>query len=146
MSCSTPSGAFVAWIPSPGCRTTQIAKFMGPAWGPPGSCRPQMGPMLAPRTLLSGYTAPLTLSACLIDHLMLALITPQRTSQGWLKKHYIQDVSECKLTHLTLDKMAAIFADAIFRCIFVNKKFCILIWILLKFIHKDPIVNNPALV
>ena len=33
---------------------TQIAKLMGPTWGPPGSCRPQMGPMLAPRTLLSG--------------------------------------------------------------------------------------------
>ena len=27
---------------------------MGPAWGPPGSCRPQMGPMWAPWTLLSG--------------------------------------------------------------------------------------------
>ena len=24
---------------------SQIAKFMGPTWGPPGSCRPQMGPM-----------------------------------------------------------------------------------------------------
>ena len=33
---------------------TQITKFMGPIWGPPGSCRPQMGPMLAPWTLLSG--------------------------------------------------------------------------------------------
>ena len=32
----------------------QIAKFMGPTWGPHGSCRPQMGPMLAPWTLLSG--------------------------------------------------------------------------------------------
>ena len=32
----------------------QIAKLMGPTWGPPGSCRPQMGPMLAPWTLLSG--------------------------------------------------------------------------------------------
>ena len=28
--------------------------FMGPTWGPPGSCRPQMGPTLAPWTLLSG--------------------------------------------------------------------------------------------
>ena len=28
--------------------TTQIAKFMGPTWGPPGSCRPQMGPMNIP--------------------------------------------------------------------------------------------------
>ena len=32
----------------------QIAKFMGPTWGPPGSCRPQMGPMSAQWTLLSG--------------------------------------------------------------------------------------------
>ena len=29
---------------------------MGPKWGPTGSCRPQMGPMLAPWTLLSGET------------------------------------------------------------------------------------------
>ena len=34
--------------------TTQIAKFMGPTWGSPGSCWPQIGPMLAPWTLLSG--------------------------------------------------------------------------------------------
>ena len=34
--------------------TSQIAKFIGPTWGPPGSCRPQMGPTLVPRTLLSG--------------------------------------------------------------------------------------------
>ena len=34
---------------------TQIAKFMGPTWGPPGSSRPQMGPTLLPGTLLSGY-------------------------------------------------------------------------------------------
>ena len=32
----------------------QIAKFKGPTWGPTGSCRPQVGPMLAPGTLLSG--------------------------------------------------------------------------------------------
>ena len=32
----------------------QIAKYMGPTWGPPGSSRPQMGPMLAPWTLLWG--------------------------------------------------------------------------------------------
>ena len=33
---------------------SQIAKFMGLTWGSPGSCRPQMGPMLAPWTLLLG--------------------------------------------------------------------------------------------
>ena len=35
--------------------TTHITKFMGPTWVPPGSCWPQMGPMSAPCTLLSGY-------------------------------------------------------------------------------------------
>ena len=35
-------------------KTPQTAKFMGPTWGPPGSCRPPMGAMLAPWTLLSG--------------------------------------------------------------------------------------------
>ena len=38
---------------------TQIAKFTGPTWGPPGSCRPQMAPMLAPWTLLSGKLSAL---------------------------------------------------------------------------------------
>ena len=33
---------------------TQLAKFLWPTWGTPGSCRTQMGPMLAPWTLLSG--------------------------------------------------------------------------------------------
>ena len=38
---------------------------MGPTWGPPGSCRPQMGPMLAPWTLLSAefYTGVISLLA-----------------------------------------------------------------------------------
>ena len=38
------------------------------------------------------------------------------------------------------------FADDIFRCIFVNEKFCILIKISLKFVPTGLIDNNPALV
>ena len=38
----------------------QIARLMGPTWGPPGSCWSQMGPMLAPWTLLSGSSYVLT--------------------------------------------------------------------------------------
>ena len=36
--------------------TSQIEKFMRPTWRPSESCRPQMGPMLAPWSLLSGYS------------------------------------------------------------------------------------------
>ena len=41
--------------------------------------------------------------------------------------------------------MAAILADAIFRCIFVNEKLSNLIKISLKFVPKGPIDNNPVL-
>ena len=42
--------------------------------------------------------------------------------------------------------MVAILADDIFRRIFVNEKFCILIKISLKFVPQSPIDNNPELV
>ena len=42
--------------------------------------------------------------------------------------------------------MAAIVADSIFKCIFFNEKFCILIKISLKFVPKGSIDNYPALV
>ena len=38
------------------------------------------------------------------------------------------------------------FADDAFKCIFLNKKFCISVQIALKFVPKGPIDNNPALV
>ena len=56
----------------------QIAKFMRPTWGPSGLYRPQMGPMLAPWTLLSGAVS-------LYDKI------------GWdklsLVSHYLQNVN-----------------------------------------------------
>ena len=36
---------------------TQIEQFMGPAWGLPGSCRPQIGPMLAHEPCYQGSSA-----------------------------------------------------------------------------------------
>ena len=37
--------------------TSLIVWFMGPTWGPSGADRTQVGPMLAPWTLLSGTPA-----------------------------------------------------------------------------------------
>ena len=42
--------------------------------------------------------------------------------------------------------MAAILADGIFKCIFLNEKVGILIKISLKFVPKGRIDNNQALV
>ena len=42
--------------------------------------------------------------------------------------------------------MAAILADDISKCVFLNEKFCIVIKISLKFVPGGLIDNNPALV
>ena len=51
-----------------------------------------------------------------------------------------------ELTHLSCGQNGLHFADGIFRCIFVNGKFCILIKISLKFVTNVPTNNNSALV
>ena len=51
-----------------------------------------------------------------------------------------------KLTHLSLDKMAAIMADGNFKFISLNENDRISIRISLKFVPKSPIDNKPALV
>ena len=50
------------------------------------------------------------------------------------------------LTHLPLDKMAAILADDFFKCIFLNENDKIPIQISLKLVPRSPINNKPALV
>ena len=52
---SAPDGPHVGPRNLTGGEATQIAKFIGPTWRTHGSCRPQMGPMLGPWNLLSGY-------------------------------------------------------------------------------------------
>ena len=69
---------------------------------------------------------------------------------------YTSQITAFEIVHQTADDHMALtyppeqsgrlFADDIFRCIFVNEKFCILVEISLKFIPKGPIDNNPALV
>ena len=56
---------------------------MGTTWGPPGSCRPQMGPMLAPWTLISGKDLYATGDAPAI-----ILITPACLDDVIKRKHF----------------------------------------------------------
>ena len=60
-----------------------------------------------------------------------------------LKRFYAAHVMK---QHLLLDKMAAISADDIFKCIFVNENHRILIEISLKFVPRGPIDNKLALI
>ena len=60
--------------------------------------------------------------------------------------HHCHAIGDIVLTHLPLDKMAAILADDIFKCIFLNEKNKIPIQISLKLVPRGPIDNKPALV
>ena len=50
------------------------------------------------------------------------------------------------LTHLPLHKMAAILADDIFNCIFLNENDRIPIHISVKYVPRSPVVNKPVLI
>ena len=98
-----------------------IAKFLGPTWGPPGADRTQVGPMLAPGTLLSGYrhNGP-GFNRCDIGRQRLLNLLSHPPPPGQNGRHFI---------------------DHYFKCILMNKRFFILIPIPLNFIPKGPIDN-----
>ena len=57
-----------------------------------------------------------------------------------------EPVRNTDLAHWGRDKMDAILADDILKCIFLNENVWVPIEISLKFVPKDPIDNIPALV
>ena len=72
--------------------------------------------------------------------------TISRISNGIVDGWIYESPEIIVLTHLPLDKMAAILAGDISKCIFLNEKFRILIKIPLKFVPRGLIDNNQALV
>ena len=134
---------------------TLIVRFMGPTWGPSGADRTQVGPMLAPWTLLFGY-----LNWCWISVRWVV-----RNNLKWVKfeKHYKSFLREnvfgyvvCKMRAILLRPQCvntlrpiqngSHFANTIFKFIFLNENCCISIQILLKFVPKGQINNKTALV
>ena len=112
---------------------SQIAKFMGPTWDPPGSCRPQMGPMLVPWTLLSGllaYKSCRTMPRCVLSQYPLCMISLpwhdiNTLRPRWNGRHFTNDI---------------------FKCIFLTENSWFSLKISLKFVPKFRIYNIPAMV
>ena len=78
-------------------------------------------------------------------NLILSLILKPKENSRQFSMLSRESNSVC-LTQLPLDKMAAILADDIFKCVFVNENVRMSIQIWLKFVPKSPIYNNSALV
>ena len=110
---------------------------MGPTWGPPGSCCPQMGPMLAPCTLLSGNGCHSKWSVDIFHNIYHQNF---RWSKWPCQKHQI------KLNTLRPRQKSRNFPNDIFQWIFVNENAWISINISLKFVPRGPNNNVPALV
>ena len=62
--------------------------------------------------------------------------------------HDIQNIhhDDGEINLSPMDKMAAILADDIFKCIFMNESYRIPIQISLKFVARSPIDDKPGLV
>ena len=57
--------------------TSQMARFMGPTWGPPGDNRTQVGPMLAPMNLaIRDRTYPIKIHRILLGPLIARFMGP----------------------------------------------------------------------
>ena len=59
-------------------RHSRIANVMGPTWSPSGSCRPQMDPMLAQWTLLSGLSLITSYGPTWLSYVVLSNISLQK--------------------------------------------------------------------
>ena len=91
---------------------------------------------ISPSWVSYGSSFPISLSTTVVVHTMLLLPFPCLYMQCPAKQ----------LNSSSPAQNGRHFADDIFKCIFVNEKFCILIKISLKFVPKVPIDNNTALV
>ena len=64
-----------------GRTTSQIARFMGPTWGPPGSCRPQMGPCWPHEPCYQGSLYRIRALVCIAKQ------TQSKNEKSWLLRH-----------------------------------------------------------
>ena len=98
-------------VTAPGCIHALIARFRGPTWGPSGAARTQVGPMLAPWTLLSGWLCARQQHQK--DTVVLQCAPPQTLTwpnadslSTWSLENNISETST-KIHHITLEMSSA---------------------------------------
>ena len=89
------------WVPN--TKGPHIAKFMGPTWGPPGSCRSQMGPNLAPWPCYQGQWYGKHFHAtmsCWVNPILpnTNKITPQGSLRVWAQPMRGDIIMQCTLS------------------------------------------------
>ena len=98
---------------------TPIASFMGPTWGPSGAYRTQVGPMLAPWTLLSGEFVDGPITTIIHRNSSSGISGPLCTmheSGAWMSNyipHYHTDALTHwgRVTHICVSKSTIIGSD-----------------------------------
>ena len=100
------SFAAILLIGSKECILSQIAKFMVPTWGPSGADRSQVGPMLAPLILLSGFFPVVSngdikwLPICLGAIPLWCQYNAQRATRTSKDIEQLNSQNDTKLTHI----------------------------------------------
>ena len=121
-----------------GPATSLIARFMGPSWGPSGTDRTQVGPMLAPWTLLSRIQL-LPEWQFSFHWLILSLLNSR-----WILL-YSKDYSFVVIVYdVDTSGLLLWFAGDTFKCILVKENISMLTWILFQQIIKLKFVQVMA--
>ena len=89
------------------------ARFTGPTWGPPGPCRPQMTPMWAPWTLLSGTAITCLPSAPLAKQSIGHWVSLRSSSHGLVKRPGNSQTLRRWISHRKEDRTLLIDTNAI---------------------------------
>ena len=94
--------------------TTQIARIMGPTWGPPGSWRPHVGPMLGPLNLAIRVRARLGLPSQTIG-VFLQLMGHRETIYKWHSMHQGQATRTYTIYHKLCPWLCCVFLFCVYR-------------------------------
>ena len=85
----------------------------------------------------------------IISRIVLLFRHPERPPMSFTKANFTMQLTFCRpcsVDSSSRGQNGPSLADVIFKCIFLNEKFCSLICILLQFVSNGPMDNKPALV
>ena len=104
--------------------TTPVARFMGPTWGPSGADRTQVGPMLAPWTLLSGNENTSSLNYWNPRVVIMPTLLPMVAPTAFITSHAFIDVNvgikSSRFSVIISTEMFRRFCYILFCCRYVS--------------------------
>ena len=95
--------------------TSQIARFMGSTWGPPGSCRPQMVPCWPHEPCYQGCYMYVKIDICISSKGM-SIHQSKSVKNEWVKGAFVHNTHIRTQRHRDINTHTAICHKTLFAC------------------------------